>query len=156
MSNPSRNYLLLTGSVFMISIQLLLAGILVFGQIPVTSRMYESVVLEWMFMISAERELTYFRAFVMMAAAGQFFALNYFRDKLNKESFTDGLMWFFWIEFVLTAYLLFSAFQIACHGQDLVLGQPLFFAAVSLAVVHKLFFREFRQYLKTGISFLRK
>jgi uncharacterized membrane protein YsdA (DUF1294 family) len=156
MSKPSRNYLLLTGSVFVIAIQLLLAGILIFNQVPATSRMYEAVVLEWMFMISPERELLYFRAFVIMAAAGQFFALNYFRDKLNKESFTDGLMWFFWIELVLTVYLLYCAFLIAWHGQDFVLRQVLFYAAVSLAVVHKLFFREFRQYLKAVVSFLKK
>lgn len=156
MNNVSRNYLLLTGSVFVIAIQLLLAGILVFNQVPVTSRMYETVVLEWMFMITPERELIYFRAFVIMAAAGQFFALNYFRDKLNRESFAQPLMWFFWIELVLTAYLLYSAFLIAWHGQDFVLRQILFYAAVTLAVVHKVFFREFRRFLMTGMSFLRK
>lgn len=156
MSEKSQNYLLLTGSVFVVAIQFLLAAVLIFNQVPVTSRMYGSVVLEWMFMISPERELTYFRAFVIMTVAGQFFALNYFRDKLNNERFTDELMWFFWIEFVLTVYLLYCAFQIACHGQDLVLRQAVFYAAVSLAIVHKLFFREFRQYLKAGITFLKK
>jgi uncharacterized membrane-anchored protein len=126
MNIRSKNYIYLTGSVFVVSIQLLLAGVLVFNQFPVASRLYEIVVLEWLHMISPERELAYFRAFVITAVIGQAAALNYFHDKLQQEIFLGPLKYFFVIELVITLYLLMSAFQIAAYGETYVLRQRCF------------------------------
>lgn len=46
MNIRSKNYICLTGSVFVVSIQFLLAGVFVFNQFPAASRLYETVVLE--------------------------------------------------------------------------------------------------------------
>lgn len=156
MNIRSKNYIYLTGSVFVVSIQFLLAGVLVGNQFPVASRLYETVALEWMHMISPERELAYFRVFVIMAVIGQAAALNYFQDKLQRESFLAPLKYFFAIEFVITFYLLMSACQIAVYGETFVLRQTLFYVVVTLAVVHKLFFHEIRRYLQRCYSFLFK
>lgn len=154
MSASSRNYFFLTGSVFVVSVQILLAGILVCNQFPVTSRLGDTVVLEWIYMISPERELTYFRGFVMVAAAGQFGALYCFRKKLEEKSFGAPLKYYFFIELGITVYLLMFAYQTAFYGQDMVLRQTLFYVVVTFAVVHKIFFREFRRYFLRCFSFL--
>lgn len=109
-----------------------------------------------MYMISPERELAYLRAFVIMAVIVQAFALNYFQDKLQRESFLEPLKYFFAIELVITLYLLMSACQIAAYGETFILRQALFYVAMTFAVVHKLLFHEIRRYLERCYSFLFK
>ena len=143
-----KNYILMTGLVLLGAIQVLLACVLISNQFPVTSGLYDVVILEWLFMISPERELTYFRLFVVLAVIGQAGAMFFFSQRLKEDGFGGTLRYCLAAEFILTGCLLNAAFQLTVFGPNFVLRQPLFYVLLAVTGVHKLFFYEFKQLLQ--------
>ena len=126
------NVMVLSGIIFLISIQFVLIVAYVLHCIPLTSVLPRTVYPEWQFLIRPEREAFLFQMFVALSLVAQWIVFKLAGDRLSQQQWFKKLIPYAVFQAIAVVLLLSAAFKMTVFSERSLFAQ---YAFVVLTVV---------------------
>ena len=136
-----KNLFLLSLVSLLEGLQVLIVTVFIFSFIPLTSDLKSVLLPEMVSQLRPERDIFFYRIFVIATMCIQAGSLLIFRKQLNKEEFCRDLGRFAVAEMILLCVIFFALFKITVYG-SCALTKNLFYFALSAAFLQKMFWRQ--------------
>src|SRR3989338_3284328 len=124
------------------SLQVLMVAVAVFHFFPLRFDLKDAFLPFWKHLVQPEREMMFYRLWVLAAIGVQACLLIYFRNRLDEKVLVRKLCRFFTAEIILVGAMLFVLFKMAVGGMTFPL-KVIFYVLLGTAMVAKVSWRHF-------------